>query len=195
MAKTLIIAEQSEIIRKGLIQIAESFGYFDKIREVACASGLDDHLTKYCPDVLLLNPSFIPKGLPDILPDGCNGKMKMGAIVYSLHDDELISQFDELIMINDTRNKIHKKMSSLINKVVEPKAQKPENTLSSRELDVLKLLVKGMSNKEISDKLFISTHTVISHRKNITHKLSIKSVAGLTVYAIINDIISIDDVK
>jgi two-component system, NarL family, response regulator NreC len=195
MAKTLIIAEQSEIIRKGLIQIAESFGYFDKIREVACASGLDDQLARYCPDVLLLNPSFIPKGLPEILPETCNGKMKLGAIVYSLFDDELISQFDELIMINDTRNKIQKKISNLINKAADPKAQKSENTLSSRELDVLKLLVKGMSNKEISDKLFISTHTVISHRKNITHKLNIKSVAGLTVYAILNDIISIDDVK
>jgi DNA-binding NarL/FixJ family response regulator len=195
MAKTLIIAEQSEIIRKGLIQIAESFGYFDKVREVACASGLDDLLSKYCPDVLLLNPSFVPKGFPEVLPEGCNGKIKLGAIVYSLYDDEVISQFDELIMINDTRNRIQKKISNLINKSVDPKAQKSDKTLSSRELDVLKLLVKGMSNKEISDKLFISTHTVISHRKNITHKLNIKSVAGLTVYAILNDIISIDEVK
>lgn len=61
--------------------------------------------------------------------------------------------------------------------------------LSNREIDVLKLVALGYSNKEIADKLFISTHTVMSHRKNITEKLGIKSISGLTVYAIINNYI------
>ncbi len=61
--------------------------------------------------------------------------------------------------------------------------------LSNREIDVLKLVALGHSNKEIADKLFISTHTVMSHRKNMTEKLGIKSISGLTVYAIINNII------
>ncbi len=59
--------------------------------------------------------------------------------------------------------------------------------LSDRELDVLKLVAVGFSNKEIAEKLFISIHTVMSHRKNITEKLGIKSISGLTVYAIINN--------
>lgn len=62
-------------------------------------------------------------------------------------------------------------------------------SLSKREVDVLKLLSLGHSNKEIADKLFISTHTVMSHRKNMTEKLGVKSISGLTVYAIINNII------
>jgi len=62
-------------------------------------------------------------------------------------------------------------------------------SLSNREVDVLKLVALGHSNKEIADKLFISTHTVMSHRKNMTEKLGIKSISGLTVYAIINNII------
>lgn len=61
--------------------------------------------------------------------------------------------------------------------------------LTKREVDVLELVALGHSNKEIADKLFISTHTVMSHRKNITEKLGIKSISGLTVYAIINNII------
>ncbi len=61
--------------------------------------------------------------------------------------------------------------------------------LTNREIDVLKLVALGFSNKEIADKLFISTHTVISHRKNMTEKLGIKSISGLTVYAIINNFI------
>jgi two-component system, NarL family, response regulator NreC len=52
-----------------------------------------------------------------------------------------------------------------------------------------------MSTKEISSQLHISSHTVISHRKNITQKLNIKSVAGLTVFAILNGIINMDQLK
>lgn len=61
--------------------------------------------------------------------------------------------------------------------------------LTVRERDVLLHVALGHSNKEIADKLFISIHTVISHRKNITEKLGIKSISGLTVYAILNRII------
>jgi DNA-binding CsgD family transcriptional regulator len=53
----------------------------------------------------------------------------------------------------------------------------------------------GLQNKEIADKLNISIHTVITHRKNITNKLSIKSISGLTVFAILNGIIEIDSIN
>ena len=59
-------------------------------------------------------------------------------------------------------------------------------------MDVLIHLVHGLSNKEIADKLNISIHTVVSHRKNIIQKTGIKSQAGLTIYAISKKIISID---
>ena len=64
--------------------------------------------------------------------------------------------------------------------------------LSDREKDVLIQVVKGLSNKEIADVLCISTHTVISHRKNITRKLNIHSTAGLTIYAIVNKLVDLD---
>ena len=64
--------------------------------------------------------------------------------------------------------------------------------LSAREIEVLILITKGLINKEIADKLNISLTTVISHRKNITEKLGIKSVSGLTVYAVMNGYIEAD---
>ena len=67
--------------------------------------------------------------------------------------------------------------------------------LSSREIEVLQLIVKGAINKEIADKLSISLNTVLSHRKNITTKLGIKTVSGLTFYAIMNGYISGDDIE
>ena len=65
--------------------------------------------------------------------------------------------------------------------------------LSEREKDVLIQVVKGLSNKEIADVLCISTHTVISHRKNITRKLNIHSTAGLTIYAIVNKLVDLKE--
>jgi DNA-binding CsgD family transcriptional regulator len=67
-----------------------------------------------------------------------------------------------------------------------------ENELTLREKEILRQVAMGLSNKEIADTLFISIHTVITHRKNITGKLGIKSISGLTVYAIINRLIDPD---
>ncbi|MFO7869357.1 MAG: LuxR C-terminal-related transcriptional regulator [Bacteroidales bacterium] len=61
--------------------------------------------------------------------------------------------------------------------------------LSIREKEILKHVALGFANKEIAEKLFISIHTVISHRKNIVEKTGIKSIPGLTMYAIMTDII------
>lgn len=67
-----------------------------------------------------------------------------------------------------------------------------EHDLSPREVEVLVLVVKGYINKEIADRLNISISTVISHRKNITDKLGMKSVSALTIYAVLRGYISID---
>lgn len=69
-----------------------------------------------------------------------------------------------------------------------------QEELSRREIDVLIQIVKGLSNKEIADALCLSTHTVMSHRKNIVRKLNIHSTAGLTIYAIVNGIVNLDNI-
>ena len=66
--------------------------------------------------------------------------------------------------------------------------------LSAREIEVLVLITKGLINKEIAEKLNISLTTVISHRKNITEKLGIKSVSGLTIYAVMNGYVEADSI-
>ena len=76
-------------------------------------------------------------------------------------------------------------------------SQQPDNkeTLSEREKDVIVALVQGMTNKEIADHLCISINTVITHRRNIARKLQIHSAAGLTIYAIVNNLVDISNVK
>ena len=69
-----------------------------------------------------------------------------------------------------------------------------QNDLSMREIEVLSLVARGFINKEIADKLNISLTTVITHRKNITKKLGIKSVSGLTIYAVMRGYVEADSI-
>ena len=88
------------------------------------------------------------------------------------------------------QNDVSVKISNMI-------SQTPQNDeqLSDREKDVIVALVQGMTNKEIADHLYISINTVITHRRNIARKLQIHSPAGLTIYAIVNNLVDISTVK
>ena len=70
----------------------------------------------------------------------------------------------------------------------------PQNDLTMREIEVLSLVARGFINKEIADKLHISLTTVITHRKNITEKLGIKTVSGLTIYAVMRGYVEADSI-
>ncbi len=70
-----------------------------------------------------------------------------------------------------------------------------KDALSEREKEIITGVVKGQTNKEIADHLCISIHTVLTHRRNIARKLAIHSPAGLVIYAIVNQIVSIEDIK
>jgi regulator of cell morphogenesis and NO signaling len=67
--------------------------------------------------------------------------------------------------------------------------------LSNREKDIVRLVAIGRSNKEIADELCLSVHTVTTHRRNISSKLQIHSPAGLTIFAILNNLVELDEVK
>jgi DNA-binding NarL/FixJ family response regulator len=75
------------------------------------------------------------------------------------------------------------------------KHTKEHEDLSEREKDIVRSVAKGLSNKEIADEHFISIHTVITHRRNISRKLAIHSSAGLTVYAILNKLVDIEELR
>ncbi len=68
----------------------------------------------------------------------------------------------------------------------------PFSQLTDREREVLVLIAEGKSNKEIADKLGIGVRTIETHRERIMRRLNIHSVAGLTKYAIKNELVSLD---
>lgn len=69
------------------------------------------------------------------------------------------------------------------------------DVLSDREKDIVVCVTKGMNNKEIADYLFLSVHTVTTHRRNISNKLQIRTTAGLIIYAIANKLVNIEDIQ
>lgn len=89
----------------------------------------------------------------------------------------------------------HGEVTKNISKMVFKGGSKSTEMLSDREKEVIVALVQGMANKEIASHLNISVNTVITHRRNIARKLQIHSPAGLTIYAIVNDLVNIDAVK
>ena len=93
---------------------------------------------------------------------------------------------------------IKNKKENIVSRVQEETiSEEPasQDNLSQREKEIIRCVVKGLSNKEIAEELFISIHTVITHRRNIARKLEIHSPTLLTVYAIVNKLVDISEVK
>ncbi len=125
-----------------------------------------------------------PKAI--VLVGGDNHPQLAGVPKLNIYQDEESLRKD----IHQLRKYGHQVRSRMAGKPVQE--QKSGGELSGRETEVLILITKGLINKEIADRLNISLTTVISHRKNITEKLGIKSVSGLTVYAVMNGYIEAD---
>jgi DNA-binding CsgD family transcriptional regulator len=188
MARKFIIIHTSDIFRKGLHAVVEELYFSDPVCMSSANLLSDDHISTRDEVILFIKPEIFYREKP-IIEQKIISIAHTKLIAASIVDAELYKfDFDELITINDDTETIYTKLEKIITtSKVKPKVS--EETLSEREKDVLKEVALGYANKEIADRLFISIHTVISHRKNITEKLGIKSISGLTVYAILNKII------
>lgn len=120
------------------------------------------------------------------------------AVVVALQtvpmEDDVWRQYDEVVNLYDLPPVIIRKLRTVLaNRSETPKSDSQE--LSAREKEILVCVAKGMLNKEIADLYNISIYTVITHRKNITRKTGIKTVAGLTVYALLNNLIDANSIE
>lgn len=135
-------------------------------------------------------------------PGDCLRNNQLSATLYDIYNNEewlaLHAEVEDNIFIpaikyledKSHQSDVSAKISSMIGK-----NQEGADALGEREKDVIVALVQGMSNKEIAEHLCISVNTVITHRRNIARKLQIHSPAGLTIYAIVNNLIDISAVK
>ena len=192
---TITVAESSVVVRRGLMSVigrAEEFK--TKIYEVSEPEQLRSVLVWQTPDILIVNPAVLGLfPLQQLKKETGNPDMKCIALQLSVMGAGVLKNYDDSITIYDSADVITDKISKLINAPEDN--DKRHESLSTREKDVIACVVQGMTNKQIADKLCISAHTVITHRRNISSKLGIHTPAGLTIYAIVNKLVELDEIR
>jgi DNA-binding NarL/FixJ family response regulator len=195
MSNRIIICEASEIITTGLYDMLQSMAGCDVVARLDKPEQLNEKILACDANLLIINPILLgynDRNLPSQLVKEYP-QLSIIALVTTYIEPSSLKPYDAIIEINDSKLKIINKMEQIA-KSSDKKETNDDVDLSKREIDVLVAVAKGMMNKEIADQMNISIHTVISHRKNITRKTGIKSVSGLTVYALLNNLIDENEV-
>lgn len=188
----ILLIEPAEIAAAGLSDIISRIPNFSIVQTLS-------NLGYYTPgtisniDIIIVDPSVIDYNERfDIRSYFNNENITIIAFMLGNHEESVLRQYDGCIGIYDNAQRVAQKLRN----AVEEAAQTPHsdiNELSSRERDILAAVAKGKTNKEIANEFNISVYTVISHRRNISQKLGINSIPGLTVYAIMNKLVDMSD--
>jgi len=194
---TFVVADPSYLVRRGLVRTIEEIGNTSVLREVDDCERIVKAVVDVRPDYLIFNPSLLPTGavsLRCLFGQSC--ETRFVALLSDNQDFEYASQVFGIIHLNEGKGSIIQIVKGMVGIYYkEMEVDPPIGELTPKELMIVRDVSLGLPNKEIADKNFISIHTVITHRKNITRKLGIKSASGLTVYAILNKLIDIEDVS
>ena len=197
--RRVVLVEPSAIITAGLKSILSESG--SEFEVVGCFEELSHYLERAPllePEVILVNPVVFDFTKRTLLhtyfeqqPDAV-----WVAVVHGFMEPEVLRQYHGAVYLYDDKHKIIRQLRQSL----EERQQNSEPTadgyeLTDRESEILVSVAKGMTNKEIAEAHHISVHTVISHRKNITRKTGIKTVSGLTVYALLNNLIDRSEIE
>lgn len=185
------IVETSPIVAEGVRSML-AVSEYEVVAMVADVDALLERFAVVEPDVVMVGTqvdcgSVLRSSYPELQ------RVVLVALQTTVRSEEWLRQFDGVVNLYYDSSQLLRSLR----KAMEHSEMNPyddSHDLSEREQDVLVLVAKGLANKEIADRLNISVHTVISHRKNISHKTGIKSVAGLTVYALLHNLLEESDV-
>jgi DNA-binding NarL/FixJ family response regulator len=184
---TIAIVEPSPIIREG---VAAVVSYCPNIRVAGAVDSIADLQ-------MLMRSAEVDVVVAAVgLARDIDGVAELQSVPIigmqsTIVDGSMLRRFQAVATLYTTDEELHRMIIEAVDMLAEHNFSE-SHELSERERDVLVLVAKGLTNKEIASELNISPHTVISHRKNIVHKTGIRSVAGLTVYAVLNKFIDSD---
>ncbi len=211
----ILIVEDHEVVIKGIKTLLEPY---DELEIVGYALDSEEAMRKveeFRPDIVIMDINLPEVSGIEVTEKITSQYPLCRVIYYTSHVDEmLITQgfeagaygyvpknfkpqelIEAIHMVNDgqkfMKGIVSEKFISSYLKSEKEKKMKQEVPLSEREMEVLKHMSQGLSNKQIADKLFISIRTVETHKHNLMKKLNIYSTAELVIYAIQNNIITI----
>ena len=189
----LVIFTESFIINKGLEFI------FKKIRGLTVIDAVDNEQdllssinNKQVNFILASNTMFLTNDTLKKLYK-TDSERNWGLINTGRDELKEFYNFDLVLSVFDLESDTISIIQEYLSRINES-SDDSEQFLSKREKEILKQVALGLTNSQIGEKLFISQHTVVTHRKKITSKLGIKTISGLTVYALLNNLIEISDI-
>lgn len=202
----IAVAETSVIVRSGVVAVLKRLpGVQVRPVEVASPDALESCLHMDTPDILLVNPTFGGWfNVSEFRTDAVHASVKCIALNCNITDSSILQAYDESITLYEDIDSLQQKILHVISYDMDESADEERyaptpssetEQLSQREKEIVICVVKGMTNKEIAERLFLSIHTVNTHRRNIARKLEIHSAAGLTIYAIVNKLVELSEVK
>jgi len=192
--KNTVIASEQYLVRLGIKTLLNVIGVESDLHEVNSKEELDAFIAdgQKINYLILSDDLFSKHGFID------NNQLKnvshLCKTLFFCRQKNSLCNCNHFILHSNNRKQVVEKLEQFFFEPVALSSDKDSCTLSDREIDVLKAVALGFSNKEIADQLFISINTVITHRKNITGKLGIKTISGLTVYALMHQMVKAEEV-
>ncbi len=193
MNKLIIIIHTSEIIRKGLTAILRSF-FTTEILQLENINDLHSYKEMKNHSLIIILQNSSENSCDIFLNLKKNNQVKL-IDFNGTHSKNSTINCERSLSLDTTALEIQEIIANCWKAGDKTTRMLESDELTTREKEVLRLVALGHSNKIIADKLFISIHTVISHRKNISEKTGIKSISGLTVYAILNNLIDTNSIN
>ena len=208
----ITVADSHFLSRKGLVVLLNENSDFTLLAEALSTSDLINQSKFYKPDLIIIDYTsinFSLEGLQQIVKKYPKAKL---LAITELQSNEIISKGlkigitshllkdcdqDEIVEAIYKTVKGEKFMCGKIaNAILHEKSMNVSEyscqgmNISEREMEIITLIAEGYSNKEVADKLFLSTHTITTHRKNIMNKLGVNNTAGLVLFAVRENLIS-----
>lgn len=176
----IVLLEPSPIISEGIASILEATSDLHLSTRIATPAQLSAAITRHDPQLILANPTLLDEAAVTSLAS----RLHIVALCYQYVSQERLARYSAVINIEATPAQVVSTLRALAQTTATESYD-----LSARETQILALIAQGLSSKEIADRLNLSIHTINTHRKNITRKTNIRTVAGLAAYALIHNLI------
>ena len=208
----ITIADSHFLSRKGLAVLLNENVDFSLLAEALSTSDLVNQSKFYQPDIIIIDytsANFSTEGLHQIVKKYPNARL---LAITDMQSNSIISRAlnigvtshllkdcdkDEIVEAIYKTAKGEKFMcGKIVSDILDSSANEVNEynceglNISEREIEIIKLIAQGLSNKEVADQLFLSTHTVTTHRKNIMAKLGVNNTAGLVLFAVRENLVS-----
>lgn len=189
---TVLVLSESPVIAAGIATLLSGRKDPTVTAVLTDLDSLPDALQTHKAVAVIADPILLPPGRIAPLKAESPWNPHFIAIYSSALPRSVTREYDAALSVYDPTEQL---LSLITKAITEDTADDPSRELSPREKEVVTGIVKGLSNKEIAAEINVSVNTVMTHRRNIASKLQIHSPAGLTIYAIVSKLVTIDELK